>query len=71
MMYIDHHVPPEDAPVVTNNTARKDLRECFIGCGRVQKDRAWISDSRVLNRLSVGVIKEQKVNSPCKSQKND
>ena len=60
-MYIDHHLSAKDVPVVTNNAARKDLRDYFVGFGQVQKDRTWIPDARVLNTLWFDEIVEEEV----------
>ena len=60
-MYIDHHLPAKDVPVVTNNAARKGERKYFVGFGKVQKDRTWIPDDRVLNTLWFDEIIEEEV----------
>eukprot|EP00957_Ditylum_brightwellii_P191790 14600450-Ditylum_brightwellii.AAC.1 len=62
LMYIDHHVSPEDILAVTNNSARKDFSKYFVGFGQVQKDRAWIADSRVLSILWLEEIVNEESN---------
>ena len=61
MMYIDHHLPANDVPVVTNSAARKGQMNYFVGFGQVQKDRTWIPDARVLNTLWFDEIVEEEV----------